>query len=131
MINMFSHMAYICHFVFMPCPEPPMCISSVGSFPVQSGGSLIFFQLLRCRNLALNRVFSYFLVVGMFLYLGGGWMPPCLYAPCMFVQPPIHLYAPTHLYAPLGVYTPHGPPCSLHFCMVLEHCMLWGGCFSA
>ena len=54
----------------MPCPEPPMGISSVGSFPVWSGGSLIFFQLFMCRNLALNRVVSYFLVAGMFLYLG-------------------------------------------------------------
>ena len=26
---------------FMSCPEPPMGISSVGSFPVWSGGSLI------------------------------------------------------------------------------------------
>ena len=33
-------------FVFMPCPEPPMGISGVGSFPVQSGGSLIFFWAL-------------------------------------------------------------------------------------
>ena len=46
--------------LFMSCPEPPMCISSVGSFPVQSAGSLINFQLFRCRNLALNRFFSYF-----------------------------------------------------------------------
>ena len=37
-----------------------MGISSVGSFPVQSGGSLIFFQLFRCRNLVLNRVFPTF-----------------------------------------------------------------------
>ena len=29
--------------IFMPCPEPPMGISSVGSFPVWSGGSLINF----------------------------------------------------------------------------------------
>ena len=36
---------------FMSCPEPPMGISGVGSFPVQSGGSLIIFQFLRCRNL--------------------------------------------------------------------------------
>ena len=46
---------------FMSCPEPPMGISSMGSFPVWSGGSLIIFQLLRCRNLALNRVFPTFL----------------------------------------------------------------------
>ena len=31
---------------FMSCPEPPMIISGVGSFPVQSGGSLIFFPAL-------------------------------------------------------------------------------------
>ena len=31
-----------------------MGISGVGSFPVQSGGSL-FFQLCSCRDLALNR----------------------------------------------------------------------------
>ena len=36
-----------------------MGIFGVGSFPVQSGGSLIIFQLFRCRNLALNRIFSY------------------------------------------------------------------------
>ena len=34
-----------------------MGISGVGSFPVQSGDSLILF---RCRNLALNRVFPTF-----------------------------------------------------------------------
>ena len=42
MINMFSQVACICHFVFfMPCPELLMGISGVGSFPVWSGGSLI------------------------------------------------------------------------------------------
>ena len=45
MINMFSQMACICHFVFfMSCPEPPIGISGVGSFPVQSGGSLNIFS---------------------------------------------------------------------------------------
>ena len=35
MINMFSQMACICHFVFfMSYPELPMGISGVGSFPV-------------------------------------------------------------------------------------------------
>ena len=50
--------------------------------------------------------------------------------------PPVHLYAP-HMFVhphtfihPPGVYTtPQGPPCSLCSCMVLEHCMLWGGVF--
>ena len=30
----------------MSCPKPPMGISSMGSFPVQSGGSLIIFPAL-------------------------------------------------------------------------------------
>ena len=60
MINMFSQMACIYHFFFMSCPEPHMGISSVGSFPVQFGGSLILFPVPRHRNLALYRVFSYF-----------------------------------------------------------------------
>ena len=44
----FSQMACICHFVFflMSCLEPPMGISSVGSFPVWSGGSLSIFPAL-------------------------------------------------------------------------------------
>ena len=47
-----------------------MDISGVGSLPVQSGSSLIIFQLLRCRDLALNRFFLLFLVAGMFFYIG-------------------------------------------------------------
>ena len=43
--HVFTH-GMFCHFVFMPCPELPMGISGVGSFPVQSGGSLIFFPAL-------------------------------------------------------------------------------------
>ena len=46
----------VCSF-FMSCPEPAMGIPGVGSFPIWSGGSLIIFQFLRCRNLALNRFF--------------------------------------------------------------------------
>ena len=49
------------------CPaQSLLCISNVGSFTVQSGGSLIIFQLFRCRNLALKRGFPTFLEVGMF-----------------------------------------------------------------
>ena len=40
---------------FMSCPEPPMHISSVGSFPVQSGCSLMTFPVLRFRKLAVTR----------------------------------------------------------------------------
>ena len=32
---------------FVSCPEPPVCISGVGSFPVLSGGSLIILQYLK------------------------------------------------------------------------------------
>ena len=90
-----------------------MCISGVGSFPVQSGGSLIYFQLFRCRKLALNRVFSYFLVVGMCLYLGRGWLhTPMFVHPLYVCMPPVCLYAPCMFVCPLGVYTsPRGPPC--------------------
>ena len=94
MINMFSQMACICHFVlFMSCPETPMGISSVGSFPVQSGGSLIIFQLFRWMNLALNRFFPTFLRGRHVLYLG---MSGCPYVH----KPPVHPYTPVHLYTP-------------------------------
>ena len=59
------------------------------------------------------------------------YTPPCLYTPlyiCMlphtFIQPPVCLYAPQ------GCTHPQGPPMLLCSCMVLAHCMLWGGCFS-
>ena len=95
-----------------------MGISSVGSFPVQSGGSQIFFQLFRCRNLALNRVFSYFIVAGMFLYLGVSGTP--------------HSYTPVHLYVPYvctppGVYTPRCPHTLLCLCVLLEALHVVGG----
>ena len=96
--RVFTHGMYLPFCFFMSCPEPPMGISSVGSFPVWRFSN-IFFQLFRCRNLALNRVFSYFLVVGMFLYLGGAWTPP------MFV-------CPLYICTPQGCTHPHRPPCS-------------------
>ena len=85
--------------------------------------SNIFFQLFRCRNLALNRFFCYFLVVGMFFYLGGVWTPPCQYAPyiCM---PPVHLHTPQGC-----THTPIGPIALLCICMVLEHFHVVGGCY--
>ena len=92
---MFSHMAYICHFVFYVLPRASYVYIRCGFLPsVVWRFSNIFFQFFRCRNLALNRVFFYFLVVGMFLYLGGGWMP--------------HVCAPpVCLYTPICSYTPH------------------------
>ena len=53
-----------------------MGISGVGSFPVWSGGSVIIFQFLRCRNLALNRIFFVlFLEPGMFCTWGVSGCP--------------------------------------------------------
>ena len=96
-----------------------MGISSVGSFPVQSGGSLIFFQLFRCRNLALNRVFSYFLVAGMFFILGDVWMAPT------FVQP--HLFVcPIHLFTLRVVHLPYAPILLCGSVCFWRFCMLWG-----
>ena len=97
MINMFSQMASICHFVlfFMSCPELPMGISGVDSFPVQSGGSLIIFQLLRCRNLALNRVFSLLFLRGRHvLYLQGCLETPYVCKAPYICTPPVYSYTP-------------------------------------
>ena len=78
----------------MSCPEPPMGISGVGSFPVWSGGSLFFPQLFRCRNLALNRMFILKNLRGQHggvSYLGDTCMPhmfPCppyIGSPCTYV----------------------------------------------
>ena len=98
-----------------------MGISDVGSFPVLSGGSLIIFQFLRCRNLALNRVFFLlFLEAGMF-YIWG-----CLDAPTLGNPPYVH--TPHTFICPLGVYTLTCPPYS---CVsVCSHRLLFvvGGC---
>ena len=91
---------------FMPCPEPPMGISHVGSFPVWCGGSLIIFQLFICRNLALNRMFLFYLRGRHVLHLGD------IYTPHMIVHP-ICLYASCTFGSPHVQTTPICPPCSL------------------
>ena len=42
---LFKLHAFIILFFLMSCPEPPMCISGVGSFPVPSGGPLTTFPV--------------------------------------------------------------------------------------
>ena len=76
-----------------------MGISGVGSFPVWSGGSLIFFQLFRCRNLALNRVF-FLLFSGRHVFLLGGVLMPHVCMPPYIHTPPVHLYAPRGVQPP-------------------------------
>ena len=66
-----------------------MGISGGGSFPMWSVGSLIIiFQLFRCRNLPLNRIFLPFLRSSHIFTLKG------------------HAYTPINLYAPIGLYAP-------------------------
>ena len=79
-----------------------MDISSVCSFQMWSGGSLIIiFKLLRCRNSALSRV-SFSLEVGMFLHLGGFHTPPMFICPLNFWMPP---------YIQTPPYVPNAPQC--------------------
>ena len=47
---------YLSFHFFLSSPEPPMGISGVVSFPVWSGGSLIFSSFLKSRKLVLNRL---------------------------------------------------------------------------
>ena len=97
---------------FMSCPEPPMDISGVGPFPVQSGGSLIIFQLFRCRNVAFNRDVFCTLVAGMWgLSARGHLYTPihldalCLFGCLIYLDTPCmsvccHTFT-VHLYVPL------------------------------
>ena len=129
MINMFPHMACICHFVcFFALPRASYGYIQCGFIPsVVWRFSNIFFRLFRCRNLALNRAFSYFLVADMFFILGGGWMPPTFVHPLYICTPPVHSYAP-------GVYTPLYAPLLLCASVCSQRlCMLWEvvrGCLS-
>ena len=100
---MFSHMACICHFVFYALPRASYGYIQCGFIPSAVWRlSNIFSSSLGVGILALNRVFSYFLVVGIVFIPGGVWMPPCSYTP-------ICLYAPIHLYTHRGVHIPYAP----------------------
>ena len=74
----------------MSCPQHPLGISSVGSFPVLYGGSLIIFQLFRCRILAIIRDVFPTLVAGLWgvVSIGGICTPPYI------LTPPVHLDTP-------------------------------------
>ena len=102
-------------FLFMSCPEPPMGKSGVGSFPVWSGGSLILFQLFRCRNLALNRFFPTFLSGRHVFILGGHLDSPTFTHPYMFICSQGFKYPP---------YVPNTPLC---ICMFSETSACCGG----
>ena len=100
-----------------------MGISSVGSFPVWSGGSpLLFFKLFRCRNLALNRVFPTFLRGRHVFYT---WR--CFNVPLHSYAPHVHM--PPYICMPPGVYTtPICPYTPLCICMLSEASACCEGC---
>ena len=95
---------------FMSFPEPLISIPSVDSLPMWYGGSLIIFQLFRCRKLTFTRdIFSSFSLQAcrgyQYVCLVGRasiHTPMCLnapihtYVPCMSISPSIHLYVPTY-----------------------------------
>ena len=99
-------MACICHFI-LSFSEPPIGISGVGLFPVQSRVSLIFSSSFRSRKLALNRINHLHLgVVGAFClvvqaYWGLFGMSVCPYfypytfaSICfLYICPLVHLYS--------------------------------------
>ena len=91
-----------------------MGISSVGSFPVWPGGSLIILQLYRCRNVALNRFFHTFLSGRHVFVLGGSLDVPYIHTP------------PVHLYASCTFVHPHVPHTPVHLYVLRGFCMLWG-----
>ena len=117
-------MTCICHFIFMSCSEPLMGISGVGSFLVQSGGSLIIFQLFKCRNLALNRMLSYIRGRhGGLSALGASVCPHTSVHPQYIQTIPAQSYAPICLNTPIHLYAPY----SLYICLFsyVSH-MSWG-----
>ena len=100
-----------------------MGISGVGSFPVQSAGSLIFFPVPRCRNLALNRIFPTFLSGRhVFCTWGVSGCPPMFVHP-LYVCMPLYVHMPPRGIHPL--YVPHTPLC---ICMFSEAFACCGGC---
>ena len=115
MINMFSQMVCICHFVSL-CPAQsllwvyPVWVHSQCSLHVLG----ILFQLFRCRNLALNRFFPTFHRGRHVLYLWGVWMPPYIHIPPwhphMFKHPLYVLYASVCSRGYLHVIWGCGPP---------------------
>ena len=82
----------------MSCLEPPKCTSSVGSFPVWSGGSLILYSSFRGRQLSINRENHLHLAIdiGTFCldgqaYGGSLGILICL-SGCPSICPSVHLY---------------------------------------
>ena len=96
MINMFSQMACICHFVFYVLPRASYKYIHCGFIPcVVWRFSRYFFQLFRCRNLALNRVFPIFFSGRYVLHLVGIQVPPYLWSPPCIWTPPTPPYVET------------------------------------
>ena len=106
MINMFSQMACICHFL---CPAQSLLwvylvwVHSQCSLEVL----LLLFQLFRCRHLALNRCFPTFLGAGMFHTWGVSVCPHMFGCPLHICTAPICLDAPMPPYVQTPLYVPN------------------------
>ena len=115
----FSQMACICLFVFL-CPAKTLYgYIHCGFIPRWSGGSLIIFQLFRCRNVALNRIFI--------LYLRQACSTPmgCLYTPYICI--PYTFICPLYVQnPPVHSDTPICPPCSCASVCSGDICMWYG-----
>ena len=67
--------------IFCDLHRASFCVSGVGSFLMQSGGSLIFSSSFRCRRLALNKEIlllvqcRHMCLFGQFTTIGGSLQP--------------------------------------------------------
>ena len=103
---------YLPFYFMMSCPEPRMDISSVGSFPVQSGGSLNIISSSLCVGISFKYVFSYFSLEAGVSHFWGICMPPNIFGcPHTFGHPPM-LHMLKH-----PLYVPNAP---------MWICMFWG-----
>ena len=105
MINMFSHMACICHFVFYALPRTSYGYIWCGFIPrVVWRFSNIFFLLFIGRHVYI---------------LGGVSGHPHVCMPHTFICPHTFIH-------PRGVHTPICPHTLLCLCVFWRLCMLWG-----
>ena len=101
MISMFLTCGMYLSFYFYVLPRASYGYIWCGFIPSMVWGFSNYFQLFRCRNLALNRMFSH--IRGR---LGGCQLRRCVYDPPYICMPPVYLYFPVHLYAPICLNTP-------------------------
>ena len=102
-INMIHDQHVFTHGMYLPFLCPAQSLLWVYMVWVHSKCSLevllYFFQLFRCRNLALNRVFSYFFS-GRHVFILEG------VSGCPHICTPQYVHMPPYVCMPPGVYIP-------------------------